>query len=109
MKVKELLKLPKKQFGKTTIYDSIVVINTKRKHDSGWALMAIIGLDETQKPIEIAAYCDDIHWEFNGLSFKNDMFYPSGIIHFWSNKAKFEVGASLSTTDIKLLPKPFTI
>lgn len=105
MKLKELLKLPRRKWDEETIYHSVAVINTRRKHDSGWAWMAIIGLNEEGKPIEIAAYCDDICWDFNGLSFKNDMFCPSGIIHFWSNKAKFKVGASLSSTDITLIPR----
>ena len=105
MKSKELLKLPKRKWGAKTIYHSIMVINTKRKHESGWGLMAIIGLDKERKPIEIAAYCDDICWHFNGLSFKNDMFYPSGIIHFWSREAKFKVGFSLSSTDIALIKR----
>ena len=105
MKIKELLNLPKREWGAETIYYSIIVVNSKRKHDSGWAWMAIIGLDEKQKPIEIAAYCDSICWDFNGLSFKNDMFYPSGILHFWSREAKFKVGASLSSTDITLIKK----
>jgi len=105
MKVSELLKLPKRAWGKKGVYSSIMVINTKRKHDSGWALMAIIGLNKNQKPIEIAAYCDDICWNLNNLSFKNDMFYPSGIIHFWSNTAEFKVGLSLSSTDVTLISK----
>jgi len=105
MKVKELLNLPKRDWDKEIIYHSIAVINTKCKHDSGWGIMAIIGLDKNQKPIEIAAYCDDIRWDFNGLSFRNDMFYPSGIIHFWGREAKFKVGASLSSTDITLIKR----
>lgn len=105
MKIKDLLKLPERKWDEEAIYSSIAIINTKRKHDSGWALMAIVGLNEKQKPIEIAAYCDDICWDFNGLSFRNDMFYPAGIIHFWSRQAKFKVGISLSSTDVTLIAR----
>ncbi len=103
MKIRELLKLPRREWNKETAYQSILVVNTKRKHESGWGLMAIIGLDNKREPIEIAAYCDDIYWNLNGLSFRNDMFYPSGIIHFWSREANFKVGESLSSTEITLI------
>jgi hypothetical protein len=105
MKIKELRKLPLADCKAKTIYDSIILVNTRKKHDSGYALMAIIGLDEKQKPIEIVGFCDDVKWNFNGLTFSNDMFYPSGVIHFWSTEAKFAVGPCFSTTDIMLLPK----
>ena len=38
-------------------------------------------------------------------SLRNDMFYPSGVICFWSNDCAFKVGASLSSTDIYLVKK----
>jgi len=103
MKVKELLKLPIRDWTKITVYPSIAVVNSRKKHDSGWALMAIIGLNKEQEPIEIAAYCDDISWDLNGLSLQNDMYYPSGVIRFWSRESQFEVGHGLSSTEIRLI------
>lgn len=106
MKAKELLKLPRRdkfKIIKRSIYNSIAVINTKRKHDSGFALMALIGLDNNCEPIEIIGYCADIKWELNGLSFFNEMFYPSGAIHFWSIDANFETVYNYSTTLIRLV------
>jgi hypothetical protein len=75
--------------------------------------MAIIGFNEQQQPYEIAAYCDDINWLFEDASLcstrfrlpslRTDMFYPSGIIHFWQNEYVFEVGISISSTNVKAL------
>lgn len=106
MKLKELRSLPFRKWDESKLYKSIIVIPSGKKHDSGWALMYIIGLNEKQTPIEIAACCDDICWKMPTsleYDFRNDMFYPSGAIHFWSYKYRFEVGVSLSSTDISLI------
>ena len=109
IKVKELLKLPKRKWDKTKTYGSILVISTRRKHDSGYMVMCIIGCDEKQNPKEICSYCDDICWKFPkdfdtiGYNFRNDMLYPSGVIQFWSSRYDFEVGHSLSSTTITLV------
>lgn len=106
MKIKELRNLPFREWDETKSYKSIVVIPSGKKHDSGWALMYVIGLNDEQVPIEIAACCDDICWKIPAAleyDFRNDMFYPSGAIHFWSRKYSFKVGASLSSTDVSLI------
>jgi hypothetical protein len=106
MKIKELRNLPFRKWDEVKNYKSIVVLPSGKKHDSGWALMYIIGLDSERKPIEIAAACDDICWKIptaTEYNFRNDMFYPSGAIHFWSNGHSFKVGASLSSTDVFLV------
>ena len=106
MNRKELLKLPEREWNKTTVYKNIAIVTTGKKHDSGWALLAIIGMDG-EKPIEIAAYCDDVVWETvsDKYALRNDAFYPSGIIRYWSYKYNFEVGNSLSSTDVRMVPK----
>ena len=105
IKVNDLRKLPfRKSWNEATTYSSLIVVASGKKHDSGWALMYIIGLDKERKPIEIAAACDDICWNiptgFSGYEFRNDMWFPSGVIHFWSNGYLFKVGRSLSSTDV---------
>lgn len=106
MKVSELRKLPVRKWDDVKAYHSICVINSRKKHDSGWALMQIIGLDKNRKPIEIAAHCDDINWYIpSEAGLRNDMFYPSGVIHFWSNRCYFMVGSCTPSTDVKLVPK----
>ena len=59
----ELMKLPVRAWDADSEYDSLMTISTRRKHDSGWATMAIIGVVDSQ-PVEIAcACCDDIEWK----------------------------------------------
>lgn len=108
MTLKELRKLPTRKWDEVKSYESIIVIPSGVQHDSGWALMYIIGLDSEQKPIEIAAACDDICWKIptsTNYDFRTDMFYGNGAIHFWSNEYLFIVGTSLSITDVSLVFK----
>jgi hypothetical protein len=107
-KIKELRKLPRKKSNEIKQYNSVVLIPSGKKHDSGYALIYIIGLDNEQNPIEIAAACDDVHWitpDPTEHNLRNEMFYPSGVIHYWSNKYSFEIGVSLSSTYVKLIIK----
>ena len=104
MKLKELRELPSRKWDEVKIYDSLYVIPSGKKHESGFALMYIVGINGDEK--EIAAACDDIVWDATAAgeySLRNDMLYPSGILHYWSNVYKFKVGASLSSTDIELV------
>ena len=69
--------------------------------------MYIIGYKEG-KPFEIAASCDDIAWivpATENWELRNDMFYPSGAIRYWSDKYQFRVGRSLSSVNIELIKK----
>lgn len=100
---KFLLGLPKREWDKVSIYDSIIVFNSKSKHSSGYAIMFIAGCIN-QEPIElICSGCDSINWQFNGLELGTDMLYPSGLIHFFSNDCKIKVGIALSTIKIELI------
>lgn len=96
---KDFLSLPERKWDLVTQYDSILIVSTGKKHDSGWHLMAIIGCKK-QKPIEIAAYCDDINWLIKTNRMRTDMPYKSRLTHIWGNRLIFEVGISLSSTDI---------
>ena len=107
IKQKDLLSLPEREWNKVSVYDDIIVCPTTKRHSSGYRLMAIIGCKKC-RPIEIAAYCDDIGILIRHLE---DQVYPSAFrcdmilsncIHFHSNKNRFVVGASLSSTDITL-------
>jgi hypothetical protein len=107
MRRKDLLKLPEREWSNTSVYSAIMVINTGFKQN-GYAQMAIIGINAEGQPFEIAGYCDDIAWEFPSKAeygFRNDMYYPSGILRYWSNKFNFKVGMSLSTILIELIPR----
>lgn len=105
----ELLKLPEKEFNKVERYDWIIVVPTRRKHDSGWRLMALIGgkkVGDHYEPVELIGYCDDINWKFpitiNNNILRSDMTL-SNCIRIWSNNHVFKVGTCLSSTDIEII------
>lgn len=110
MKRKDMLKLPERERREESTYSSIFIIPTGRKHDSGWALMAIIGCNDKGEPVEIAAYCDDVCYDFGLVTHKEyamrtDMTYPENCLHVWSWYYDFKVGFSLSSTYVRLIPK----
>ena len=116
MNKKEMLKLPTRVWGQDkTTYDSIYVIPSGKKHDSGYAWMYIVGIINNEA-VEIAGGCDDINWKIDPCTvfgneensykipnMRTDMLYQGGIIHFWGNNLKFVVGCSLSSTDIEVI------
>lgn len=110
---RDLLALPTREWSAVSEYDSLLLLSTGRKHDSGWAMMAIIGVRDL-KPVEIACrHCDDIEWKFppmsivgNGLysigQMRMDCALKSGALHAWTNLGKFRVGVALSSVTVEL-------
>ncbi len=110
----ELLKLPTRAWDADSEYDSLLLLSTRRKHDSGWAIMAIVGVRDGQ-PVEIAcACCDDIEWKLPTMQtvgggaysigqMRMDCAMRSGALHAWARKAKFRVGVALSSVEVELL------
>ena len=103
---KELLALPERKWDDTTKeYDSLLVFSSRQKHDSGWAMMVIVGCVD-YVPVEIAASCpDDLCWHFgddaNGVGqMRSDCCFRTGIMHFWGRGCKFNVGCAISSIDI---------
>lgn len=111
---KELMALPVRDWQDEKTYDSVLVVSARKKHDSGWAIMAIIGCEKAE-PIEIAcACCDDIEWKFpaptlyGGGQFslgqmRTDCALKSGALHAWIRGYRFKVGAALSSTEIEVV------
>lgn len=112
---KELMALPVSEWDKYSDYDSVLLLSTRRKHESGWAKMAIIGVRD-DRPIEIAvSCCDDIEWKFPPMTggykyaegqMRMDCALRSGAMHAWirvSRKAIFRVGCALSTVTIEII------
>ena len=103
---KFLLGLPKREWDKTSFYDMIIIFNSKYKHSSGYAIMNIAGFYWDKEEIKwelIAGCCDSINWKCNDLPLHNDMFYPSGLIRFFTKDCKFKIGLALSSTEIELI------
>lgn len=110
LKRKELLSLPLKKDSNIKEYESIIVVPTNRKHDSGWRLMALIGIEKIDKvytPTEIIGYCDDINLILPNKCYsyepiRYDMLL-SNCIRMWSRNYVFKVGMCLSSTDIYVI------
>lgn len=110
---KELLSLPKREWCTKSIYDSVLLLSTRKRHDSGWAMMFVIGVNHGE-PIEIASsHSDDVGWilgsGING-SYKTspiriDCPLVSGAIQVWSRYGRFQVGEALSSITIELIPE----
>lgn len=112
----ELISLPHRDWQKESTYSSILIISTKEVHDSGYAMMAIIGCQKGI-PTEIAATCcDDIEWAIpwlgyqysdghRGGQFRTDCMIESGAMHIWANYASFTVGNALSSITITVNKK----
>lgn len=123
IKRKDLLVLPHRKWDEVKDYDFLLLTANGEKHDSGYAMIAIIGCIYTDKNIdaEIAATCDDIVWTMpvkhpygkietgkNRMIMRTDCLFPSGIMRIWGSgehyfKGKFRVGANLSSTDVELI------
>lgn len=103
VKRKELDSLPRREWDKESVYGSVMLLPSRKKHDSGWMVINIIGCRDG-KPVEIATECcDDINWIYRASQdyrLRTDMAYPSGIAHMWGNDIQFRVKHSLSSTDI---------
>lgn len=107
IKRKELLALPVREWSVAGIYDSLYLVPSGKKHDSGYMCIAIVG-SKGYKPFEIAAYPDAINWSMPAMDsyeLNTDCEYPSGIIHMWSRRCDFIVGAALSSVEIKVVRK----
>ena len=102
---KELLNLPVRAWNEESEYDSVLLLSTREKHDSGWAIMVIIGLRDFH-PVEIACnHCDDIEWIIptEGSTLRTDCTVKSGAMHVWSKGNKFIVGPGWSSVDIEVV------
>lgn len=110
---KELLSLPKREWCTKSVYDSVLILSTRKRHISGWAMMFVIGVNNGE-PVEIASSrSDDVGWvlgsDTNGSYKTNrismDCPLTSGAIQVWSQYRRFRVGEALSTITIELVPE----
>ena len=99
---KKLLKSPVRKWDDTSnTYDSILLVPTGKKHESGFMHIAIIGVTykENKEEYEICGYPDDITFEFP-KEVRMDCFYPQGVLRYHECDGFFKVGLSLSTMTI---------
>ena len=108
LRLSDIKEIPSKKWDKKKDYTNLLITRTGKKHDSGYALIYLIGVNysEGMCELEIAGACDDVSWNmklserhrFCGL--RTDMLFPSGVARLWGENLKFEVGASLSSTEV---------
>lgn len=105
---KELLALTRRNWNDVTSYSSILLVPTYDLHDSGWRLIAIVGCKDDGTPKEIAAFCDVVQWQTirTDYDISMDMIPQTNICRFHSIRMKFQVGVSLSSTDVKIVGEP---
>ena len=111
---KELLALPYREWNQPAEYDTVLILSTGKKHKSGWAAVAIIGV-KAGIPVEIASACsDDIEWKlpspvsyssFSIGQMRMDCAVKSGAMQAWQRGVKFRVGIALSSIDIEVIPQ----
>ena len=111
----DLLKLPDAKWGVEAWYDFLLIVPTRKMHDSGYAHIAIIGgkydSENGDQAVEIIASPDDLQWptetaissrmpEYGAL--RTDAYWPSGVIRLWSGEYLFGVDHPTSSTAIKI-------
>lgn len=92
---KELLDKCKKvkNSDKLPLLDDIYILPTTKKHDSGYKIMYIVGLErKTNTYYLLDTYCDVVNFGYlkRYLRELNVDILDNGIIHFWSNYQKIE-------------------
>lgn len=108
---KSIKKLPTRSWDTQTEYKDIFLVPSGLIHDSGYMTIAIVGRKENGN-FEVAAYPDDVCWNFMKLfqdydvtGMRTDCYYPNGVLHFWGNKIKFIVERAYSSTTIRVEQK----
>lgn len=113
---RDLLSLPSAKWDDPGWWDSLLIVPTPRKHESGFAHIAIIGVVEvgrTSEATKILAWPDDIQWpaqsglsglvDYGGLH--TDAYHPSGVLRLWSREYEFSTTAALSSVTILIRPR----
>ena len=103
MTKEQLLALPTRKWNKTSTYRSILLVSTRKKHDSGYNYYAIVGIGDN---MELVGYVDDITFENNTGQVVQIDCSMKGVFRLWLRAAdayKFEVGENISSTDITVI------
>ena len=113
----ELLKLPTRDWTATSTYDCVLLVNTKKKHDSGFNLFAVIGCEldgNSCVPVEIAGYMDDFRLRADSWCADSIVLQPEciafdcsmhGVFRLWSWYYNIKIHDSLSTTQFSFVGK----
>ena len=82
------------------LFDDIYILPTNRKHDSGYKIMYIVGLNREENQYYLLdTYCDVVNFgDFvKNLKELNVDILENGIIHCWSNYQKIKSNFRVSS------------
>ena len=74
---------------------AVYIYPTRRKHESGFAIMSMLIELADGRDVKQIGCCDDI--ALNGTHFRIECDYPSGIIHLWNSRNIFCTSSRLSS------------
>ncbi|NIL77159.1 hypothetical protein [Rhodococcus sp. B10] len=107
---KQLEELPiEREFTRNpTKYDSLLFFPTRRKHESGYTYMCVVGVVE-DKPVAVLGYHDDLglpSFVPTSTSFSDlrvDCSHPHGVFRLWSYRHRFS-STGVSSADMRVWP-----
>ena len=102
----DLLALPYLE-SQGAIWDTLLIVPTRKKQVSGWSRIALIGcvkVDGYSHASDIIALPDDIEYPMDeGL--RMDSYHPQGVLRLWSNYWRFTIDYPGSSVSIRVIPK----
>lgn len=115
---KALLKSPVRAWDDTEReYDALLLVPTGTKHDSGFMLIAVIGVNYPKEAgedvgYEICSFSDDVSCCFPMREIADqvypwvrmDCYYPQGVLRYHGD-GKFRVGPGLSSVTLHFRPR----
>lgn len=111
-----VMDLPYKPNSEPQVYSYLLIVPSRRKHDSGWTQIQVVGSKNSGgTELELCtSFSDDLNIYLPSMLTKGyetlrmDCFHPSGILRLWSNHFDFEIGFATSSFSVKLVNKEQT-
>lgn len=108
---KQLMSLPKRLHEAGNIYDSIIILNSKKKYKycSSSAVFIVIGCIKGEPTEIINDYCNFIFWKNDDealrryVPLKMFMEYPSTAVCFFGDFVKFKIGDISDAVEIQII------
>lgn len=109
--IKDLESIPKRE-NDIGVYEQLIIIPTDKRHDSGWGIIKLIGVDkEFNAEVITETTCDMLifavkHSSIQHIeSFKIDLLPIAKVFKLFSSAYQFKVGVDGSTVNIILTLK----
>lgn len=100
---KQLEELPQRGWSdEVALFDSVIILPSRRKHDSGYACMDFVGCNAGKAIIRLSGCSDVVH--FGGEGWNIDCLPKSQLLQYFNWKGKIKVGAALSSFFVEVVP-----